>query len=252
MERQKNVPEKKEIIETDKPEDQFIDNVDNKPSKQDIKRSERSLYIAVFVIIILVAAVFAAAYIFPNIFRPAPKTIDDLIQDNIEGKLDEDQGYIYKGFSFVKVGPLWYTQIEHAGKEYNIPLHYSPRDLQDVDVIGDFNAELFNNVSFFYMTFEPLGEDLKYVAVATSEIDQNLVYSFDITPIAACAYNETEACENRPIVNCTNTNHPAIFIRSADKRPTITFSETCILIEGRQEGILKAADKLILSWYGIV
>ena len=54
------------------------------------------------------------------------------------------------------------------------------------------------------------------------------------------------------MLNCKNPQgKPVIELKWANKTK-ITSQGTCILVEGKDYGIVKAVDRLVLQWYGIM
>ena len=72
----------------------------------------------------------------------------------------------------------------------------------------------------------------------------------NIEPIAACSKNHS-ACSDRPIKNCDNTDVPVILV----KQDPVAFVEqrgNCLIVQGNDFELVKAADKLLLYLFGIV
>ena len=170
----------------------------------------------------------------------------------LEGKIGEDQCYVYKGaYVFVKLEGLWYTRLQSEGIKVGIPLHFHPGDLVNVPITGSYNYSLFNQTPYFYITFDPLGTNLEYVALAIGEFDRNMLAAFGKTPIAACLVNETEACHLRPIINCTNTKEPVVFMKQSNDSAVI-LNNNCIIIQGTGPDLVKSTDRMLLSFYDIM
>ncbi len=53
----------------------------------------------------------------------SPKTLDEMHQANIEGKLPPEKGFSYGVYSFVYFDNLWYTQLSTEKSIFNIPFH---------------------------------------------------------------------------------------------------------------------------------
>ena len=160
--------------------------------------------------IVVIALILVSLFILKNFQKEPPKTIDDLHALNLKGKLNPDQGYLYGGYSFVYANGLWYTQVQNkAGTSlFGIPLHYGPNDLRDVQIGGYLNSTLFDSINQIYITFDPLGSNLNYVALAIGEFDQSMIKAFNKMPIASCDKNETTACSDRPIITCRSEERP--------------------------------------------
>lgn len=223
------------------------ENKEEKPV-ENIEKSSRGakqFYIAVAVIILCFAALFAIRF-----FRsPTEKavTIDELHDKNLRGEIT-DINYVYNGFSFVFVNGLWYTQVQKKDTVWDVPLHFGPKQLENVSINGKLNNDFGDDD--LYITFDPTGEDLQYVALASAELTLSLTKGFGITPIAACDKNETEACINRPIKTCESEGN-IIYIRYADETK-VELIGNCAVVEGDDWGIVKAADRLLLKWYKIM
>jgi hypothetical protein len=163
-----------------------------------------------------------------------------------EPKLPE---YTYNGFKFVKIAGLWNTQWQNGNNLFNIHLRYGPRESENVPYFVENPAHVKND-SLTYITFDP-GENKGYVALASAEISLNLVRTFNTTPIAACSKNETSPCYTRPIITCSNTEDRVIYIKE-DPETKITVDRNCLIIQGLGEDLVRAADKVIWIWYGII
>ncbi len=222
--------------------------------KQEIKEkkiSDWSLIISIVAIIIIIT--FIISFKFFQGGKSQPKTIDDLHALNLKGKLKPNQGYIYNEYSFVFANGLWYTQVQTIGGTtlFNIPLHYGPRDLEDLPIEGKLNTSLFNSNRGIYITFDPLAQNLNYVALAVGEFDQNIIKAFNKIPIAACDKNETNACKTRPIIICNSTNKPVLYLQQKPETKVI-YDNNCIIVQGIGPEIVRATDRLLLKLYGIM
>ena len=214
------------------------------------KGSDKALvYVIIFLIVIVILF-----FIGVNILKkPDVKTVDDLNNLNIEGKLDSEDGYLYNNvYSFIKLGGLWYTQLNapSGNAEYNIPFHFGPREVEDLRIFGKLD-ETFTDAEEVYITFNPLGNDLTHVALAVGEFDQSLITAFGKKPIAACDKNETEACKIRPIVTCKDEDKAVVYFKELPETK-VTLNGNCIIFQGTGLEIVRAVDRLLLKWYGVM
>ena len=191
------------------------------------------------------------------IFDLGPKTLAELHAENYNKK-SSDSNYIYNGFSFLKLHEpgtstqLWYTEYQKEGKIYAVALQYGPKELEYIPLekINKSNSSLQE----VYLTFTPDKENKAkpYLAQAWYEISEKLVKILDLSPIAACTENITSACADRPIVSC-DTVHDAVVIEFIDAPETkIVVHDNCIEVEGRDQELLKAANKLIYLFLDVV
>ena len=239
--------EKKEIEEKLNEKKEKKEN----PHKEIAKKSDKILMIVLLLILIFIAAFFLM--INYNKAYSRPKTIDELHNINLEKKLPSEQGYVYNQYSFVKVAGLWYTQLQSkSGKTlYDVPFHFAPKELEDIKIVGTLNNSLFNSEDNLYITFDPLGKNLQYTALAVGEFDQSIIKSFGKMPVAACIKNETNACKTRPIITCENTNKPVVYFKD-DEKTLVTYKNNCIIIQGKDAELVRATDRMLMQFYGIM
>ena len=211
--------------------------------------SDKILVIIALVIIFIIASIFAMRFFLKD---KGPKTIDDLHKLNLEGKLNEEQGYVHSGYSFVKFDDMWYTKMMSPmrTREYNVNFRYGPKEVQDIPIYGFLNGTLFNEARDYYVTFNPVGENLQYVALAVNDFNQQMINIFFKTPIPACDRNETEACASIPIINCTNTDKIVFYVKRANET-AVRMDLNCIIIEGIDFELIRAVDRLLYSFYEI-
>jgi hypothetical protein len=218
------------------------------PKEEPEAASKANLYflIGVGVIIILFAAVFALKFFARNEIV----TIDDMIAKTLAGDENPETNYMYNGYVFVKVGPLWYTKWRYGIYEANIPLHYGPLELEDIYAEGQLD-ERFDS-GHYYITYDPNTTDAAYVAIAISEIGRNLIEGLGAGISYACSHDDT-ACANanRPVITCENTNSSVIYAKESEE-PKIVRQGNCLVLQGRGEDLLKVTDRAILQMYGIM
>lgn len=222
----------------------------NKDEPEAQKSSEKSLIMAVSIIVLLLAAIFA----FSIFYKQQPKTLEDLHLLNLQGKLKKEQGYVYKGaYSFVTLDSLWYTQLTSpkGTKEYSLALRYSPKDLKDIVIEGILNTKFFDEQNEFYVTFNPTGKDFSYIALAVADFNTHMSKVFEKTPIAACDRNETEPCKSRPIVTCEHADKLVLYVRESERTRTY-YNGNCIVVEGHGLDLVRGVDRILYNLYGIM
>ena len=213
-------------------------------------RSDRILIIGAVLLILLFAAVFGVRYF----TQEQPQTIDDLHQLNFKGKLKPDQGYLYKDvYSFVKFDDLWYTQFKSpkGSRLYDVQFRYGPKEVENINIGGALDFELFNNAADYYVTFNPKGNDFSHVALAVADFNQHMVNIFFKTPIPACDRNETFACRDRPVITCGNTDKFVLYVKEANESK-VSFDNNCIIVEGNEFDLVKEIDRVLYVFYEIM
>jgi len=214
------------------------------------KKDDRALFIGVVVIILLLGSIFGIRFFLKDY---GPKTMEEMHDLNLDGELKESQGYVYNGFSFINVSGFWYTEMKSpTGKTlYSIDFRYGPKQVEEVEMFGNFDVDFFNNATEAYVTFNPEGfEEFTYLTVAVGDLDQHLIKVFKKMPIAACDRNETKECVERPIVDCSSEGLVFYFVQ--DDEASVEFKDNCILIKGKEEEVVRAVDKLLLKFYNII
>jgi len=212
--------------------------------------SEKFLIISIAFIVLLFILIFA--YIIFN--KPQPKTLEDLHVLNLKGKLNPEQGYVYKGaYSFVTLDNLWYTQLTSpkGAKIYSLALRYSPRDLKGIAIEGTLNTEFFNKQGEFFVTFNPTGKEFSYVGLAVADFNTHMSKVFEKKPIAACDRNETEPCKTRQIATCEDTDKLVLYIKESE-RFRAYYNNNCIVVEGNGFDLVKGVDRILYNLYGIM
>lgn len=216
----------------------------------------KTFFIALGVFVLLLIAIF----LIPRFFSEGPETLSDIHKENLEQGKDSDTEYVYNGYSFVHYDGLWYTQILNGvtGDLYDIPLHYGPKNLTDIVITGDLdpffsrviNGNISNASLRYYLTFDPNSSDMGYIALASGELTQNLVKTFNIAPVPACT-EENEQCAAVPIISCETTQEPVIFMKFGS--PTLVYADgNCITIQGEGIELVRAADRFILKLYNVM
>lgn len=212
--------------------------------------SDKMLVLGIVGVIILFGGFFG--YIIYT--KEPPKTIEDLHVDNIEGDLNEENGYLYKGVhSFVKIDDVWYTQFTspRGNNIYNLNFRYSPKDVEDIDIQGVLDFEKFNNATEYFVTFNPIGDDFAHLRVARLDFDNQMIPIFEKTPKSACDRNETTACEGLPIITCDNTEEIVVYFKDAEQ-PSVVYDDNCIIISGKEFDLVKGVDRVLYNFYNIM
>lgn len=154
----------------------------------------------------------------------------------------------FNNFVFTKKGVIWETEVQFQDKVVTLPVHYTPHEVRNVYIGGILN-ESFNQGPL-YITIDPTEKNITYLALATAELSINLAQGVGRQLVAACALNETQACEARPIIDCDSD--VAVIYLKYDPTPFVKFEDNCIVITGENEDLVKAVDKLLYFWYGII
>ncbi len=212
------------------------------------KKTNKVFTYTIFFLILVFITLFAVRFCSMKKDQ-GPVTLDDMVTKTVEGEMTEDN-FLYNGFAFVKVDNLWYTQIQVGKKLFDLPLHFNPAESLEVPIQGQVN-DIFKEAKKVYVTFDPTGEKLAFVALAVGELDLSLINIMQLEVIAACDRNETEACAERPIKTCEDSDDAVIYIKQQE--PTqVTLNNNCIIIQGDERELTKATDRLLYHWLSVI
>lgn len=157
------------------------------------------------------------------------------------------------GFEFKKVGNSWYTTMYSPGYEMqvNANFRYSPSEVNDIPVDGNLRDFFKLNNGTAYFTFDPTS-NLTYLTVVAADLAKYLKVLNGVTLEAACTKDESNACAERPIITCeTEKITPVILIKYSEVSG-VSMKNNCLTIYGSGEGLLKAYNKVMFLWYGIL
>mgnify|MGYP006293984465 CR=1 FL=1 len=227
-------------------------NAEEKQEDQETqnKGSDRALILTVAVLALIVLAII----FLPRFFEPEPKTLMELHQLNLEGKLSADEGYVYGGeHSFVKFDNLWYLLLTAPEIErfFNIPFHYGPKEVEDIRPQGVFNSSNLNAHDTFYMLIDPEDEYGGYIGASILEADGVFIQAFGKTVTDACTNNVSYSCHNRPILSCNATSAP-VFYFASENRTNLLYLDNCAIISGQKEELFRATDRMLFDLLGIM
>lgn len=196
----------------------------------DSGKTTRIFLITLFILVVALSLIFGIRYFY--------------------GKEENLQEYKYGAYTFVKIGGMWYTQIQHENNIFNIPLHFNPGEVKNISIIGEVD-ERFSFNKRIYLTSDPVENNAGYVALAAAELSLNMVQGLGLMPVAACSENKTIYCADRPIINCSNTDEPVIYLKE-DKNAEVELKGNCIIINGKDADLVRATDRLLYQLYRIM
>lgn len=213
------------------------------------KPNSKNIIIMILIIAGIFVMILGGFKLYDHFTAAGVVDIDQMHQDNLEGKLSDDKGYVYNGFSFVNVDGLWWTEVNRLGTLVKIPLHFGPRDVENITITGQLSDD-FNKGNDVYVSIDPTVVSGHYV-IAMREISANVGQGINRNSVGACT-KDNAGCEDRKILSCKDTQGlPVIDLEIADK-PGIELSGTCIKVKGKDYDIIRAANRLLYKWYGVM
>lgn len=212
------------------------------PTEEELKRQEKAESRGLLFLLILVggiALIFAAIFFIPK-FIPVSTS-----QVTIES-------YDYNGFYFYKSDDIWFTQGFQGNDNYKIALRYGPRELENVTVIGDI-AKVRQDTEI-YITSSPdiPDSEAKYTVLSIAEVATKLAAHFGVATLPAISKpTNISGFEGIPVVNCENRTKSVMSFQRGPEPKVIVFGN-CTIIQGEEFDMVKAADRFMLGYYGMM
>jgi hypothetical protein len=218
-------------------------------NKEEVSAEGKTIVIAIVVIFGIFVLSLGGFKLYGNLTSAQVIDIDQLHQNNLNGELNEKEGYIYNGFSFIKVDGLWWTEVKIGNQNTKIPLHFGPKDVEQIPLSGSL-SENFAKTDTVYISIDPEVVSGHYV-VAMRELSANVAQGLGRNSAGACS-KENDGCEDREILNCEDTKGQSIIQLEESNQTSIQLSGTCVKIKGQDYEIIKAANKVLYMWYGVI
>ncbi len=201
--------------------------------KKVAKGSDRLLVWSIIFIVVILALIFAAGYLVKT--RESYETVT------------------YNNFEFTNIGGMWFFEWQDDEKLFTVPLRFNPFEVEDIKTQGRLNSSF--NRETVYITFDPDSKDMTYLALGATELAVNMARAINVKPVAACTKNssngtEFDFCIDRPILSC-ETGKSVIYLKTSEE-PRILVKGECIVLEGKGFELLRAIDRLLYQWYGIM
>lgn len=234
--------EEQTYIQPDTPE------ISKRESEPQRKASDKTLVFGILIVVLVFAGVFGYIYF----VREPPTTIEGMHIANLNNELGADQGRVYRGHSFVNLDGFWYTQLSSpiGTKIYDMTFRFPPWELEGIVIKGKLDIEEFNKANNYSVTFNPSGNNFAHVALAIGDFNQHMMHVFEKMPIASCDRNETEACADRPVADCSSEG--IVFYVNESSENEVVYDDNCIVVNGNGIELVKSVDWVLYNLYGIL
>lgn len=156
----------------------------------------------------------------------------------------------YNGFDFNTRDNFWITKVQKDNMIYELAFRNHPYDLENVSLTGKLG--FLNNYDFVYVTFNP---DINATNFSITYPDLFLKISyFEKFPIAGVTKYDERAINDygAKVVSCDNETLPVIFINQEDGSPNVEIVGNCITINGNDNDLQKASERLLYRMYNIM
>ena len=146
----------------------------------------------------------------------------------------------YNGFSFIQTDQGW--QLKDTG----LLTKFLPNDIENISSPAISGADFKKNVYFVAMSNSE--------QLAANELN-SAFYNSIVKSQLACPekYANESFCSTLPIKNCENDSSSDLIVQIEEQEnQSISYRGNCLMIKGSGDDLLKSADKLIFSAYGII
>ena len=233
-------------IVTEKPK---ISIIEEESTPEEKSNDGKNILITVGIIIAIFALFMGGFKLYNHFTADTVIDIDQMHQENLDGDLNEEEGYVYNGYSFISVDGLWWTEIMREDTRLKVPLHFGPKEVNHIEINGNLEKG-FNLGNEVFIAIDPKVTN-KYYTLAISELSFNVVKGLKRIPVGSCI-EESDSCDNRTIISCDNTRGKPVIELVLDNQTGIELQGTCIKLKGQEYDIVKAVDRLLYQWYGIM
>jgi hypothetical protein len=243
-----DVTKRKRLHPRHAPAHSHEDEEEQQENPETEKKTTRNLLITIGGIL-AISLIFWAIATFYNPVKTVP-TVDELHELNLAGKLNPSQGYIYNGYSFVNFSGIWYSRVQKGNTTYEISFNNDPRSVEKIPVEGKLSSTFLDGDTI-HITFDPDAREAKYITVANAGLSMSLIKGFGYKLVASCTDNESMVCQKNGVVQCGDPGRAVVYFKE-DTETKIFLNESCITIQGSGPELVKAKDRLLLDWYGMI
>ncbi len=230
--------------------------------KQETPVSEwKPIYL--WILLIVIVASVAGYLIYKNYNNAKDKEIqsrDPLLE------VFRDDYYVYNNYEFRKdINGIWNTELYDPinNDVYKIGLHYGPKDLIDIPInrkskdllayslnYTPVGADIGKKHGSLFLQLDPYIESAR-LSLAFYEAKTSLeqVFNLLIGPVF------TEIHPKRPEIpvrKCGETDEPIIYLKWEDPAQIQMVSDSCVIVSGTEFEMVRAVNRLLLFYYGIM
>jgi predicted RNA-binding protein YlqC (UPF0109 family) len=249
MEMDKMIELKEAKIDSDSKDDSVELKIDEEITLEDAEKIvaedevkeeklEKNFKIGYFLLgLLLLGIIGGAIFLFGRNVEPV-----DLVNETI----------VYNNVTFYKNGQFWESRISVNDKPVDISIYYTPQELDAMDINIKKNefAKILGSLRKVYISFNPNSENLSQVGIASASLAESLAKVYGVEPKGAVL--EEQEGLYADIITCNLTDYPVVEIIEKDQDVSIEYEGNCLRIIGKDGDLVKATNKVLLGWYGIV
>ncbi|MCK4670316.1 MAG: hypothetical protein KAT43_03855 [Nanoarchaeota archaeon] len=172
--------------------------------------------------------------------------------------------YMYDDFEFRQnKDSTWSTEVYNPVLKtiYLVSLHYGPKDLEDIPVTGNvrawlpytgnFSGQTNKTVGAAFVLFDP-DVNGSIHALAYNELMRNIKRGLQLDSHPALTHNVSENKHGIPVKSCSGTIEPVIWLKHEDPVGISYDGGNCIIVQGTDENIVRAENKLLWLFYSVM
>ena len=197
------------------------ENIDETDSDAQTQSSEKSSLKPLLWIIVVLLLIFLIL-LFSRYFLPSENPAKTVVYNTYEfKKADGDV--------------IWYTSWNRNNITHILPFRHTPFDVENI-------SQGIERL----LTDETLRKEL-----SAKGIEQAKKFKLENSANGACSKNETLGCFDRPIVSCDTESASVIYLKK-DPETKIILDGNCMTIQGNDNEIVRATDRILFQWYHII
>jgi len=169
----------------------------------------------------------------------------------------KEKKYEINGFEVEKMDDNYYRIKLNVEKDmvrsiYYTNVRYDPKELKDINVDKDIKSKVLNS-NQLYLVMNPNANYSGKVTIAALEIKKFVSNPLLWNKNASAAFTEPyNGIENFKIKKCdeSDINETVILFKTGDEDKV--YFDNCIIVQGKdEEGMIRSADRLVLSLIGV-
>lgn len=157
---------------------------------------------------------------------------------------DTEQQYKYNGHLFTQTDKGWVTYVNNRP----LSLAYDPQSLESIS-IDDISLSELNSAQKTYLSTNP-EDNLNQVALYNFQ--QNIIPLLSTRLVTSCTV-DIPKCSEKPIKTCEDASDDVkVVILESSNQTAVKYKDNCLIIQGKNQNLTQATDKLTLKLWGII
>lgn len=157
---------------------------------------------------------------------------------------DTEQQYKYNDHLFTQTDKGWITYVNNRP----LLLAYDPQSLESIS-IDDISLSELNSAQKTYLSTNP-EDNLNQVALYNFQ--QNIIPLLSARLVTSCTVDIPQ-CSEKPIKTCEDASDDVkVIIIKSSNQTAVKYRDNCLTIQGKNQNLTQATDKLTLRLWSII